>query len=400
MRVCAIPAGTGGVSFYRMKQPLRYLQNLGDDIFIFDPEIHDGNRLNQQQQYSDIIIYQCPWSEAILQSVELIKKGKAFGKEQKVVIEMDDNLFNVDSLNDKYNMFGIEERKITILKGHDETRDRFIEASKNNNWSRTWAMPNGDFKFDMWRDGYNDFNIQENLRKSIATKKLLNIVDLIIVTTQELGKQLRSFAPKTKIVVLPNLIDFDRWLPMERNNTDEIRIGWQGGSAHFDDLRLIIHDLIAIHKKYNSEKKKKVRFCFMGIEFKSLFENFEDQIDYFPWHGDIETYPLLVREMKLDIALAPLKNTIFNKGKSPLKWLEYSAMKIPTVASEIVYSDYITHGKTGLIARKGEWFKYIDELIQEKEKRLLIAEKSYSRVKFKYGVDKSILWRNAFKDIL
>lgn len=400
MKVCALPAGTGGVAFYRMKQPLRDLYNQGHEIFIFDPEIHDGNRLGQEQEYSDIMIFQCPWSEGILETARIIKEHKPFGKKQKVVIEMDDNLFNVDPFNEKYNMFGIEEFYIKVSADQPETQLRFIKDAEKYDWCRVLKHKNGDMQFDMWRDGYEDFNLEENARKHAATRDLLNICDLITVTTTELGKQLRKMAPKTKIVVLPNYVDFKRWLPMEKNESDEIRIIWQGGSAHFDDMRLIVQDLEKIHEKYNSGKKKRVKFCFMGIQYDALYKNFKEQVDYFPWHGDIETYPLMVREMKGDIALAPLKDTVFNRGKSPLKWCEYSALGVPTIASEIVYGDYIDHGKTGLIARNGEWFKYIDELIQDKEKRLSIAQKAYNRVKFKYGEGNSALWLAALKDIM
>ncbi len=279
MKVCALPAGTGGVAFYRMKQPFRDLQSKGHEIFMFDPEVHDGNRLHQEQAYADIMIYQCPWSEGILEAVKAIKKGKAFGKNTKVVVELDDNLFNVDPWNEKYNMFGVEEKNITVPKNNPETMKRFIENSKEEGWVRSVKNPDGSMSFDMWRDGYCDFNIKENLAKQNATRTLLNIVDLITVTTPELGKQMRKIAPKTKIAVLPNYVDFERWLPMEENKTDEIRIGWQGGSAHFDDLRLIIKDLEEIHEKYNSGEKKRVRFCFMGIQYTSLFGKFGDQID-------------------------------------------------------------------------------------------------------------------------
>lgn len=400
MKVCAIPAGTGGVSFYRIKQPLRSLQKLGHDVFIFDPEIHDGNRLHEQQKYADIIIYQCPWSQGIYETTKLIYEGKAFGNNKKVVIELDDNLFDVDPWNEKYNLFGTEEKYVTVKDDDPEVQKRFIDNSKEFDWMRNTKHKDGSITFDMWRDGHGDFSLKENRTKYLSTLKLLNIVDLITITTPELGKQFRKLAPKTKMAILPNYIDFERWLPMEKNESDEIRIGWQGGSAHFDDLRLIINDLIAIHKKYNSGEKKKVRFCFMGVQFDSLFQSFEDQTDYFPWHGDIETYPLLVREMKLDIALAPLRNTVFNRGKSPLKWCEYSALNIPTIASDIVYGDYIKHGKTGLVAREGEWFKHIDELIQDKEKRLMLAEKAFDRVTFKYNQNSSSLWLSALKDIL
>ena len=400
MKICSLPAGTGGVAFYRMQQPLRSLQKQGHEIFIFDHTKHDGNRLYQQQKYADIMIYQCPWSQGVLEAVKHVKNSDAYGKKQKVVVEMDDNLFDVDPWNEKYNMFGMEEKMVTVPAYDKFTQKKFITAAKKHNWMRVKTNKDGSMCFDMWRDGYTEFSLEENALKHQATGELLNIVDLITVTTPELGKQLRKIAPKTKIAVLPNYIDFDRWLPMEKNDTEEIRLGWQGGSAHFDDIRLILPALEDLHKKYNSGKKKKLKFCFMGVEYSGLFDKFDNQVEHFPWHGDIETYPLIVREMKIDIGLAPLKNTTFNKGKSPLKWCEYSALKIPTVASEIVYNPYISHGKTGLIARDDEWFDRIDELIQDKEKRQSISEKAYNRVKSKYGNDNNALWLSALKDIL
>jgi len=36
-----------------------------------------------------------------------------------------------------------------------------------------------------------------------------------------------------------------------------------------------------------------------------------------------------------DIGLAPLRDNHFNRGKSNLRWLEYSALKIPTIASDV-----------------------------------------------------------------
>lgn len=398
MRICVLTAGKGAVSFYRIKQPLIDLIEQGHEIFIFNPDIHDGARLNKEQEHADIIVFQLPWDKQVYQSALLIKLGKAFKKKKKIIIELDDNLFNVDPFNEKYNNFGIEEKQITIKQTDIKTID--IYRKNLGDWVRERKNRDGTVSFDMWRDGYCDFNISKNLENKIATEKLLNIADLITVTTKELGKQIRKIAPKTKIAILPNYIDFKRWLPMEKNNTKEIRIGWQGGSAHFDDMRLIINDLLKIDKKYNSGKTKKVTFCFMGIAYESLLKDFKGKIEYYPWHKNIYTYPLIVRQMKLDIGLAPLKDTTFNRGKSPLKWLEYSALNIPTIASDIVYGDYIKHQKTGIIAKENEWFKYIDELIQDKEKRINIAKKANSRVKSIYNEKNSSLWLSAYKDIL
>lgn len=395
MRVCCWVAGTGGVAFYRIKQPYGWLIEQGKDVFIYDPLKHDSNRLHQEQMAADVIVYQCPWSEGMLNAAKLVKQGDAFGKKKKIVVELDDNLFDVDPWNEKYNMFGCKDYCITVDATDIVTQNRFIENTKNIDWIRTFRNKDGSLTLDMWRDGYRGFDIEANQRKRKATIELLNIADLITVTTVELGNQLRKYAPKTRMAVLPNLVDPERWLPMKKNDTDEIRIGWQGGSAHFDDLRMIIADLKSIH-----DKNKNVKFVFMGVQYDSLMEEFDGAIEWVPWHGDIATYPLVVRDMKLDIALAPLKDTTFNRGKSQLKWIEYSIMGVPTIASDVVYKDYISHGKTGMIARQGEWEKYIQELIDDKEKRLSIGKKAKERIKNKYSIDKSILWYEALNDIM
>ena len=118
------------------------------------------------------------------------------------------------------------------------------------------------------------------------------------------------------------------------------------------------------------------------------------------WHGDVFTYPLDIRDMKVDIGICPVIDDTFNRGKSELKWLEYSALKVPTVCSPVCYTS-LNHGKTGYYAKDNdEWFKYLDILIESKEKRKEIADSAYTRVVEHHNIDKSIAWYYALKDLL
>jgi glycosyltransferase involved in cell wall biosynthesis len=65
-----------------------------------------------------------------------------------------------------------------------------------------------------------------------------------------------------------------------------------------------------------------------------------------PW-GPIETYPAAMSSF--DIALAPAAHTPFFRGKSDLRWLEASALGIPTVADPWLYRS-VEDGVTGLHA--------------------------------------------------
>lgn len=393
MRVCCIPAGTGGVAFYRIHQPYGWLKEQGHEIFIFDPMEHDSNRLLQEQMAADVIVYQCPFSTLVRDAIKTLKLGGKHGKKTKVVVEFDDDLFNVNHWNEKYSLFGTQEIKFTYCD--KQSIDNLLN-SKKEDWINPIKNEDGSVTFNVWKDGEAGFDIKRNFFNAMATQEVIAMADLVTVTTQELGKEYRKYRPKGAIAVMPNMIDFKRWLPMKENDTDEIRIGWQGGSAHFGDLLMIADDLIKISEKY-----KNVKFVFMGIQYDALMNQLGDRVEWHPWHGDIATYPLIVRDLKLDIGLCPIEDTKFNRGKSPLKWEEYSAMKIPSVVSNTVYGHEVSHGKTGMIAsNKGDWFKYIEQLILDEPLRKEMAQKAYDRVNYKFNLNNAQMYWDCLTDLV
>jgi hypothetical protein len=159
-------------------------------------------------------------------------------------------------------------------------------------------------------------------------------------------------------------------------------------------LALIAPELIEFSKKH-----PEVEFVFQGVEYSALFAPIKDKVIWKGWHRDIYTYPLTVRELGLDIALCPLTDDTFNRSKSPLKWEEMAAMRVPCVCSPTVYENFIEHGKDGYIANKGEWGQCLEELMDEK-KRNLVAETAYNRVKSRYGIQNSINHWTALQDLM
>lgn len=385
MRVCALPAGMSGVAFYRIHQPFNYLKSQGKPVYIFDATKDDGWRLQQEQAAADVIIYQCPWSESMLGIMDGVK---AQGK--KVVIELDDNLFAVNPWNEKYSAFGFDDVEIEYK---DPESQRRIELQAKD--LKIKEGKNGSKIYTMWESGKHGFDKEANRRKAEAISRVLCEADLVTVTTPELGFQLRKFRPHGPIVAIPNLIDPKRWLPMKKNDTEFLRIGWQGGSAHFHDLYMIANELKDVLRK-----NPKVKLVIAGVQFYSLFEDFLSQVEWVPWHGDISTYPLMIRNLKLDIALCPLEDDTFNRGKSPLKWEEMSVMGVPCVASPIVYGKFIKHGKTGFIAEKGQWAEYLQELISDPEKRSRIAKNAQKEVLERFNVQQSEMWWSALQDLM
>lgn len=72
-----------------------------------------------------------------------------------------------------------------------------------------------------------------------------------------------------------------------------------------------------------------------------------------------------------DIGLAPLEDTIFTRSKSYIKALEYSALGIPVIASDVgPYREFVDDGVTGfLVRRESEWIDRIRLLVEDADLR-------------------------------
>ena len=83
-----------------------------------------------------------------------------------------------------------------------------------------------------------------------------------------------------------------------------------------------------------------------------------------------------------DIALLPLKDNIFNRAKSDLKFIESAGCGVAVLASPTVYFESIEDGKTGLIYHDiNEFYNKLKFLIDNPEKRHEMAENAYNYVK-------------------
>lgn len=398
MRICCHTAGKGGVAFYRMLQPYKWVgENTDAEVFIYDPSVHSPQRLRDEQEAADIWVYQMTFGEFIK---DIIIANSKRAKPKKIVLEYDDYIFSVHPMNDAYKTFGTQEVNFNIRDKHTaEVIDKQLSAVGDKR-PRGWK--DGAYSVEMWKDGKDGFNLEANIARSEGARFAIQHADLVTVTNSQLGKQFRKLRPTGAIAVLPNLLDFNRWLPAKKNDTNELRIFWAGGSAHYADLHLIRKPLWQILDKYPN-----VKLVLKGVNFTSLFKpcpengnkDYSSRVEWVAWHSDINTYPLDIRDCKADIGLCPVIDDAFNRGKSELKWLEYSALKIPAIMSPVCYTS-AQHGKTGFYARTpDEWFEYIEKLILSPELRTEIAEKAYTRVKNFHGIDKSYAWYQCLKDL-
>lgn len=223
-------------------------------------------------------------------------------------------------------------------------------------------------------DNYNPGSQLEN----IAIEQI-QLSTGLIVSTDYLRRAYEGLNPN--IWVIPNGIDFEIWDKLKSpKENKKIRIGWAGGGSHDDDLEFIYPAIERI-----IENHKNVEFVFMGGVPRSYLNN--PKIKVIKKWLPIDEYPQALKDMGLDIALAPLRDNDFNRAKSNLRWLEYSAMKVPTIASNVEPFKCIEDGKTGLLVTEvDEWSDAIKSLIESESDRKKIGESAYQAVKKNYNV--------------
>lgn len=241
----------------------------------------------------------------------------------------------------------------------------------------------------------NPYMMEHQLTNAPEIMKIaMSAADMVTTTQKIMQRKLHKLNPN--VVVLPNLLDLERWdvQPKRKNESKRIRIGWAGSITHMKDLELIVKPLKRICDEY-----PEVELIFMGdTRVRDYFEGYPVEIVL---GVPFEVYPQRLNGLRLDIAIAPLVKNEFNTCKSNIKWLEYSINKVPGVFSPTVYQHKGFEPKYGLVAYNEDgWYRAIQNLIEHPTLRQDIADNAYSLVRSKYSLRNGIhKWAEAYKSL-
>ena len=211
------------------------------------------------------------------------------------------------------------------------------------------------------------------------------------VSTPQMAREYFPYNPT--IYVVPNYLDEELWSnPITKRNDGKIRIGWIGGNAHADDLKMVSSALHKIIKEF----KGKVIFETIGMTKQELtgvfpFQEFtascphcgyEGELHHFPGESQND-YPFVLASKGWDIAIAPVIDNSFGNCKSDLKIKEYAAVGMPIMASSVVpYREAVQNNAQVVLASTfEEWYNGLKDLIKHPEKREEMAKKNREWIK-------------------
>lgn len=275
----------------------------------------------------------------------------------------------------------------------------FFECCKEVYKDKKLITECDDWIFDLPAYNIASHPYRPGSEKEQIAYEQFRLSDAIITSTSFLKESLQGLFPEKKIHVIPNSIDFDSWdkinpdNEMEKKKDGVVRIGYTGCANHSGDMDIVKPVLLELLDKYPNLEIiiAQDMGCFKDVKherFKVLNR----------WVNIID-YPSMVKGWDLDIGIAPLRDNQFNRAKSNLRWLEYSANSLPTVASAVrPFNESIKNGFNGILCQsKKEWIEQLSELIENKEKRVLIGQAARKEVFEKFNMND---WAKKYADLL
>ncbi len=199
----------------------------------------------------------------------------------------------------------------------------------------------------------------------LPTIRSISEADLVTVPTQTLKNALSSYNSNT--VVLPNFLDTHYWQirkPVLRDSEKSpVVLGYLGGENSKPNLEFIQPVISKLLSKFGD----KLRFTVWGLQPPNELLQFP-QTKWIRISTNLyDNFVSFFQRQEADIFLAPLADNILNRCASEVKFLEYSALGSPVVASNLEpYSTIIKNRENGFLATTfEEWEYYLTELLTD-----------------------------------
>ncbi|MGD9971475.1 MAG: glycosyltransferase [Desulfatirhabdiaceae bacterium] len=218
-----------------------------------------------------------------------------------------------------------------------------------------------------------------------ALKMIAKSADTVVVSSPPLADAMRVLNPH--VTCVPNVHDERIWL--EKGNEGFIRpqkmpdkwikILYMGTKTHENDLNLIKSAYTKIRHEYG----KRVELEIVGgipddvtgfapqLKPKCIGANSDAYCDFVHWFRQTNHW---------DFGVIPLELTPFNRKKSYIKILDYAALGVPVICSDIEpYREIVRDGENGLLVQNDtlSWYNAMKKLIDNPELRDRLAENAF-----------------------
>jgi|HubBroStandDraft_4_1064222.scaffolds.fasta_scaffold03827_3 glycosyltransferase involved in cell wall biosynthesis len=213
------------------------------------------------------------------------------------------------------------------------------------------------------------------------------LADLTTTPNELLAERYRS-AGVDHVAVIENHLQRDMFGFGSKSKHEGVVIGWVAGREHKLDLeRLPVADAL----KRLLEVHPDLRILTVGVRLPLHSERYEHILD-------VHFHDLLKITGRMDIGIAPLIDTAFNRSRSNVKLKEYSSAGAIWLASPVGPYRALGEKQGGRLVADHDWFSAIDELIRNPRRRKRLARRALKWAKTQTIDHHARTWENAFLD--
>lgn len=279
----------------------------------------------------------------------------------------------------------IHSKVVRVQRQATEHQVQFIkflkEVQKQHNFRLIYEIDDIVFHEDI--PEYNKFKpafTDPNIRKNII--EIMGMCDEITVTCQFMKDYYQEKTGHKNITVIPNFPPkfwignhYDpKWISDSFDQyKKKPRILYAGSGAHFDvDNRVGQDDDFGHVVKAVYDTIDKYQWVFLGsfpLPLRDLVQS--GKIEFHQW-ANLYNYGEKIKNLRVNMMVAPLKNNNFNKSKSDLKLVEANAFGIPIACQNLcTYEDAPFKFDTG-----EEMIEVIDDVLSKKGRYMNLSAKA------------------------
>lgn len=407
-----------GCGKYRVWDPLKAIQEAG--LAEVDRELDQPQSISIERacaifDWADVVYCQ-PFSQIWAASIMLAARDD---RKKKMIVDLDDNVWAVHPMN-----IGPVDGKLTSLKSHfgGQFQDFWELQAITKEEAREYK---DRIDGTLVKDEQGKIHFLKNKRPDVklAVEFMVKEADAVTTTNEVLANVIREHTDKP-VFVIPNCLDLRNW--KKPTLARDIWIGWAGSVSHYPDLRPLMSLFDRLMAKYRNlhvqimgssfdylfppkAGVKKFPVAGYGPEDAMFFADLKDSAERWPGRMRFDK-PVPIQEYEnwicsnwqSHIAIAPIESNDFNDSKSELKWLEYTAMGIPVIASAFgPYRRSIRNGIDGILASTTkQWESALCTMIESNNGDLLASE-ARKRLVWDYAIDrKAFDWMKIFEQVV
>lgn len=324
----------------------------------------------------DVSLFFAVGGKMTLKTFDLVRHADDYTEDGKklrpsvLIADLDDNIDFVHPMNPVFFHLGTRLPDGTLL----------VDLLKKGDDALYIKLDATGEQVPLWQNGKDGFDIKRNWDGIRTLNNCLQWAHAVTFTTDRLRRYYVENYGLKETYVLPNSVEFGEYEDIRlAKDPGVVRVLWQGGSSHWQDLYPMQRTLEAASKQF-----PEVKWVFWTDKMYDWVTQAipKDRIEWHPWIP-YSAYKLKLSALDFDIAIAPLIGNVFNLGKSAIKWYEPSALPDPRaclMADVPPYCDEVEDGVTGELFRMPSHEELVSSTFIEKLGKLVRDEKHRKQV--------------------